>query len=97
MDHYFLHETAAYDLVFCRNFLIYLNPEAQQKVIKNIERVLAHQGLLFVGHTESNVIIDTGLFTAMRQPLTFVHRKKPASEIYLQTPLKLNPSHRANV
>jgi PAS domain S-box-containing protein len=41
------------DLVVCRNFLIYLNPEVQTKVISIFAHALRPGGLLFLGSAES--------------------------------------------
>lgn len=41
-----------YDIVFCRNLLIYLNKISQEKVLKNISKHLNPQGLLVTGLTE---------------------------------------------
>jgi chemotaxis protein methyltransferase WspC len=53
----FLSDQAPYDAIFCRNLLIYFEPEAQKQAVRVLDRLLKKQGLLFVGHAE------TGLFT----------------------------------
>ncbi len=42
----------SFDLIFCRNVLIYFDQESKMKVIDGILRHLAPSGLLFVGHSE---------------------------------------------
>ena len=42
-----------FDLIFCRNVLIYFSPEGRAKVIERLTERLAPGGLLFVGHAES--------------------------------------------
>jgi len=42
----------SFDLIFCRNVLIYFDQESKIKVIGGILRHLAPSGLLFVGHSE---------------------------------------------
>lgn len=42
-----------YDVVFCRNVLIYFSPEALRRAIDNFAAVLRPNGLLFLGHAES--------------------------------------------
>jgi chemotaxis protein methyltransferase CheR len=42
----------SFDLVFCRNVLIYFDQESKIKVIGGILRHLSSSGLLFVGHSE---------------------------------------------
>lgn len=42
-----------FDLIFCRNVLIYFNQELQQKVMNKFLRSLAPQGYLVLGDTET--------------------------------------------
>jgi chemotaxis protein methyltransferase CheR len=42
-----------FDIIFCRNMMIYLDPEAQRKLVSNYHRALVPGGFLFVGHSES--------------------------------------------
>jgi two-component system, chemotaxis family, CheB/CheR fusion protein len=63
------------DLVSCRNLLIYLNREAQQRLFSAMHFALRHQGLLFLGVSET-VDEESGLFT----PLDKKNR------IYMQRP-----------
>jgi chemotaxis protein methyltransferase CheR len=41
------------DVVFCRNVLIYFDPEEQQRVVAKLVRALKPGGYLFLGHSES--------------------------------------------
>ncbi len=43
----------AYDVIFCRNLLIYLTPEAMGSLVERFARVLAPDGYLFLGHAET--------------------------------------------
>ena len=43
----------AFDVVLCRNVLMYFTPEATHAVIRRLARCLAVGGLLFVGHAET--------------------------------------------
>jgi chemotaxis protein methyltransferase CheR len=43
----------AFDLIFCRNVLIYFNQETKAAVIDRLIRHLAPGGLLFLGHSET--------------------------------------------
>jgi chemotaxis protein methyltransferase WspC len=45
-----------YDLILCRNLLIYLTPAARQQALAALERLLAPGGLLGVGHAEPQVL-----------------------------------------
>ncbi len=42
----------SFDLIFCRNVLIYFDQESKMKVLSGILRHLSPSGLLFVGHSE---------------------------------------------
>ena len=42
-----------FDVVFCRNVLIYFNRETAENVVSNLGRVLRPGGYLFLGHSES--------------------------------------------
>jgi chemotaxis protein methyltransferase WspC len=47
-----------FDLVFCRNVLIYLHAAAREVVLANLDRLLAVDGLLCMGHAEPLSLID---------------------------------------
>jgi chemotaxis protein methyltransferase CheR len=42
-----------FDAVFCRNVMIYFDKPTQHEILQRIARVLAPDGLLFAGHSES--------------------------------------------
>lgn len=42
-----------FDVVFCRNVMIYFDGTTQRKVLERIHRVMSPGGLLFVGHAEN--------------------------------------------
>jgi len=42
-----------FDAIFCRNVLIYFDAASKRRVVANLTRHLAPEGLLFVGHAES--------------------------------------------
>lgn len=45
--------TETYDVIFCRNVLIYFDRETQEKVISKLCRHLSEGGYLMIGHSES--------------------------------------------
>lgn len=45
-----------FDIIFCRNVLIYFDPETTQKVIQNLINSLRPGGFLILGHSEAGVL-----------------------------------------
>jgi chemotaxis protein methyltransferase CheR len=43
----------AFDLIFCRNVMIYFDAATQRQVLQQMHAVLKAQGLLYVGHSEN--------------------------------------------
>jgi chemotaxis protein methyltransferase CheR len=43
----------AFDIVFCRNVMIYFDNATQRRVLTRIHSVMKPDGLLFVGHSEN--------------------------------------------
>lgn len=48
-----LWRPATYDVVFCRNVIMYLTPQTAQAVVDRITRALVPGGYLFLGHAET--------------------------------------------
>lgn len=46
-----------FDIIFCRNVMIYFNRETQEKLVNNFYNHLSNNGLLFIGHSESLIQI----------------------------------------
>jgi len=42
-----------FDIIFCRNVMIYMDNETQEKIINKFYDVLVPNGLFFIGHSES--------------------------------------------
>lgn len=58
------------DMVSCRNLLIYLKSQLQDKLLKRFYEVLTPQGLMFIGQSETIGIAGSSLFV----PLDHFHR-----------------------
>lgn len=62
-----------FDVIFCRNVMIYFEADVQQRVVAMLERHLAPGGYLFVSHSESLNAVEHGLKwvapAAYRKPL----------------------------
>jgi chemotaxis protein methyltransferase CheR len=48
-----LLEPESFDVVFCRNVLMYFTPEAASQVVETLRQVLRPGGFLFLGHAEN--------------------------------------------
>ena len=76
------------DLILCRNFLIYLEPEAQEKSITLFHYALREGGYLFLGNAET-IGRKSALFKSIGHKQCRVYRKletKPASRLPISVP-----------
>ena len=62
-----------FDVIFCRNVMIYFDRHVQQRVVTTLERHLAPGGYLFISHSESLNRITHGL----RWTAPAVFRREP--------------------
>jgi chemotaxis protein methyltransferase WspC len=82
LDPRLLEGSAPYDVVFCRNLLIYLEASARISVLATLKRLLAIEGLLFIGHADRLEISDVEPnFTVEGNPACFAYRlrEQPAA------------------
>lgn len=42
-----------FNIIFCRNVMIYFNSDTQQKLVSRFRKIINEEALLFVGHSES--------------------------------------------
>ncbi len=63
-----------YDVVFCRNILIYFESKTQKKVVKKLHSMIRPSGMLFVGHAEASQIGKSD-FKKLDQPKAFAFQK----------------------
>lgn len=71
----------AYDVIFCRNVLIYFSVEAIQRLLSALARSLAPGGYLFLGHAETARLAES-CFALEHSHDTYYYRKQevtPAS------------------
>jgi chemotaxis protein methyltransferase WspC len=73
----FGRHTAEYDVIFCRNLLIYFDPITQQRVLGKIASELRPDGVLFAGPAESFQVTASG-FASIPYPQAFGFRKVAA-------------------
>jgi len=67
--------TGRYDIVFCRNLLIYFDEATANGAIARLRLMLADDGLLFAGYAEVPAFCSQG-FTPLRSPGAFALQKE---------------------
>ncbi len=65
-----IDETAAWDVIFCRNVLIYFSTPKQQDALDRLRNALVDDGLLFLGPAEPPVLLQFGWFP-FKEPMSF--------------------------
>ncbi len=69
-----------YDVIFCRNLLIYFDRSTQEQVMKTLARLLTPGGLLFVGPAEAFLASCSG-FASVNQAMSFAYRRTDSSTV----------------
>lgn len=75
LDRSTLGPEGSFDLVFCRNVLIYFTEPALKQAVENFAHITRPGGLLFLGHSES-IIGLTQAFQAERLGNCIAYRRK---------------------
>lgn len=75
LDPDLLSNALPYDIVFCRNLLIYFDETARDYATQLLDRLLKPQGLLFVGYAETG-LVDLNTYKSVPYPQTFAYRKQ---------------------
>ena len=70
--------TASYDVIFCRNVLIYLHAAARQAILTDLSRVLVPGGLLVVGSAEMPMVPEAD-FESLGEAFGFAFQRRDAS------------------
>jgi chemotaxis protein methyltransferase CheR len=68
------HKSFLYDIVFCRNVIIYFSEPALRKAVENFAHCLRPGGLLFLGHSESIIGISKS-FNAIRAGNSILYQR----------------------
>jgi chemotaxis protein methyltransferase WspC len=71
-------EAHIYDFIFCRNVLIYFDHAGQKLAVRLLGRLLTPGGTIFVGPSESALLLDLGYVSA-KIPLAFAFRRATAA------------------
>jgi chemotaxis protein methyltransferase WspC len=74
-----------YDVVFCRNLLIYLNRKACVELLGRLASWVAPDGLLFVGHAEHLAALDE-MFEPLSESQAFAFRRASGRRRVPKTP-----------
>jgi chemotaxis protein methyltransferase CheR len=70
-----LPHLGTFDLILCRNFLIYLDDDARRRLCQGLHRALNPGGILMIGAAESLYGVSDA-FSSEEVGNTLVHRKK---------------------
>ncbi len=70
----FVGNASAYDIIFCRNLLIYMSPSGREKAFGVISRLLKKNGVVFLGHAERQIALGHG-FIFIHRPGVFACRR----------------------
>lgn len=75
----FVDSLGLYDVVFCRNLLIYFNKDSQAQAIKGIYDLLVPDGLFFTGHSEAGLFLGS-MFSPVTHSRAFAFNKQQKKE-----------------
>jgi chemotaxis protein methyltransferase WspC len=93
LDSHLLEGSRAFDVIFCRNLLIYLSEPARARVLAAIDRLLAPEGVLVIGHADR--LDSSGAaagFRAVGGPGCFAYRRAGSGDDHTsQLPLEPLP------
>jgi len=93
LDAGFLAGSAPYDYIFCRNLLIYFDRTTQVMALEKLHRLLADDGVLFVGPAEMPLVSESG-FVSANLPLAFACRKVTGEPAARTRPARRPPGAR---
>jgi chemotaxis protein methyltransferase WspC len=90
----FLPGGERYDAIFCRNVLIYFDRATQDQAIAVLQRLLASKGLVFVGPSETSLLLSHD-FNAIKAPLAFAFQRRDTAPAAKMSAARLVTSLRA--
>jgi chemotaxis protein methyltransferase WspC len=76
----FRFDERPYDIVFCRNLLIYFDRSTQEEAMKRLGSLLIPSGFLFVGPAEAFLASCSG-FAGVNQAMSFAFRRSSAKRV----------------
>jgi chemotaxis protein methyltransferase WspC len=88
------HDGHKYDAIFCRNVLIYFDRATQSRAIEVLGRRLMSTGVLFVGPSETGLLLDHG-YASSGIPLAFAFRQAGTAAPLRKRPMRPSPTFTA--
>src|SRR6185503_2724728 len=79
-----------FDIIFCRNLLIYFDRATQDRTIEQLGALLKPDGLLFVGSSEGGLTLSHGYVSA-KLPMAFAFRRPQSGRPQRSAPLRALP------
>ncbi|TCK18899.1 chemotaxis protein methyltransferase WspC [Thiogranum longum] len=70
LDDSFTRNRDSYNVIFCRNLLIYFDRKTQDTAIDRLQMLLQPDGLLFLGHSETALLLNRE-FSPLKNPRCF--------------------------
>ena len=80
----FMEGLGLFDIIFFRNVLIYFDALSRHQAIITLSKVLADDGLLFVGHAEAN-LFGNSPFTPAPYKQAFAFQKRAQQQLIAET------------
>lgn len=74
LDEGFMSEMGLYDVIFCRNLLIYFDYETKCKVLNTLAGLMDKRAMLVLGHAETGRMPE-GIFESLHLPGSFAYQK----------------------
>jgi len=85
LDPALLADESPYHVVFCRNLLIYFDPDTQRRAVRELKRLTRPDGMIYVGPAEASLLSYEGLASA-GVPLAFAFHPRPVPPPMHRTP-----------
>jgi len=82
-------ETGSYDMIFCRNLLIYFDDATQSSAIRKLKSLLGKDGMLFCGYAETLAFCSHGFERAPHSQSFALRRKGETKRTVLALPPRL--------
>jgi chemotaxis protein methyltransferase WspC len=70
----FVRHRQPYQVIFCRNLLIYFDRPTQNLTLDRLDQLLSPDGLLFLGHSETSLLLERR-FSPLEFPFSFGFRR----------------------